>query len=99
MTVLTWVCWSIISLTQTAYGSCDFRQGSWRRCLAYQASRARPIARALFFSTVFFDTASTHLRAGNRDVGSVGLAGAPREKTGNPGLTCSSRGFREKKKI
>src|SRR3954447_710744 len=46
MTVATWVCCSIISLTHTAYGSSDWRQGKLRLCVPYQASRSRPIARA-----------------------------------------------------
>src|SRR5690349_11785344 len=38
MTVLTWVCWSITSLTQIAYGSLVSRQGSSRRVRSYQRS-------------------------------------------------------------
>src|SRR3954451_6453923 len=39
MTVATCVCWSMISLIQTQYGSGKRRQGRSRLCLAYQANR------------------------------------------------------------
>src|SRR6266567_2753756 len=43
MTVATWVCWSMISETQTEYGDRLFRQGRDRACRLNQARSARRI--------------------------------------------------------
>src|SRR5262249_29026201 len=55
-TVLTWVCWSMISETQIAYGSRVLRQGRSREWDKNQSSKRPVSARGFAFGRGFLET-------------------------------------------